>query len=235
MKNDLYRMRMILTVLLCIVSATLFAQHVESIRVPAGTNFRDVVSKHIYLYPEFIRGKVYFKNGDTPEPTLNLNLLTGDMQYIGLNNDTLSMANPLELDYLTIGSDTFYFNEGYLKIIAGGPSARLATMQRIKFADNQPIGAYGLPSSAATIKPYQTYAHTGQIHRLALNEDLLLSKEIVYYFGNRNKEFRIASKKNVLRLLPRHEDPIEKYFRQNNVSFHNREELVKLATFLQGL
>jgi hypothetical protein len=58
---------------------------------------------------------------------------------------------------------------------------------------------------------------------------------MIYYFGDRNKEFRTANKKNVLRLFPRHQDAIEKYFNRNDVSFHNREDLIKLAAFLQGL
>ena len=58
--------------------------------VNAGESIEQVLGdSNIYRYSQFIPGIVHYKNGGVSHASLNLNEITGELQYITSSNDTI--------------------------------------------------------------------------------------------------------------------------------------------------
>lgn len=88
------------------------AQNAKTITVKAGNDVKEFIANEMYRYPKFLIGKVFFRDGKSTSAKLNYNLLVGDMQYIDLNGDTLSIANSKEVGYIKIEEDSFFMIRG---------------------------------------------------------------------------------------------------------------------------
>src|SRR4030095_15977959 len=90
----------------------LFAQKNKVVTVRAGTNIMDVLSAaDVFRYPRFTSGKVFYKDGTATEATLNYNYLVNEMHFISPKGDALALANENNIKYISIGNDSFYYNQ----------------------------------------------------------------------------------------------------------------------------
>ncbi len=208
----------------------------ETITVSSGTDIASALSpKQLYRYSQFTSGKVYFKDGTTASGWLNLNLLLDEMQFINPAGDTLTVDNEQTIRYLTIATDSFYYQKGFLEQVAGPATTRLLKKQSLKELDKRKIGGYGMSTSTSAIANYDSYMADNTVYKLAIRGDILLAKKVDYYFGNSNQEFLPASKKNLMRLFPKHQVAISRYLQQNEVDYKNEADLLRLISFLQSL
>jgi hypothetical protein len=63
------------------------------------------------------------------------------MQFIDLKGDTLNIAYPGTIKFIRINNDLFYYDNGYIKLIKGNNTIKLATKQTLKVAGKNKIGA----------------------------------------------------------------------------------------------
>lgn len=212
----------------------LSAQKNENITVPAGTKVQDYFSfNEMYRYPEFADGIVFFKNGATAASKLNYNLLSGEMDY-PQSKDTLSIANPTEIKFITISIDTFYFDKNYLELIYSDKYS-----VTIRQGYNQPDvlnrDSYGSSGSNSATDSYSTLQTTGQSYKLVLNQDRIYKKVSEYYLLTPTGTFVLFTKKKVMQLFPQKKKTIEGYIKSNRVDFDSREDLIKFAGYLSDL
>ncbi len=105
----------------------LFAQNKTSVTVKAGSKISDVfTAADIFYYPEFTKGRVYFKDGSTSSAKLNYSLLVDQIQFIDPKGDTLSLANQTTIQVISIDQDSFYYDKGYLRLVVGNKLVKLA-------------------------------------------------------------------------------------------------------------
>src|SRR5262245_21107643 len=101
--------------------------------VKAGENIKEVLGDSvIFRYPQFVAGSVYFRDGSVANAKLNLNLINGEMQFISPSKDTLTVTNEVTIKYITIRTDTFYFDKVYVELICGKGTVKLAKIEIIK-------------------------------------------------------------------------------------------------------
>lgn len=226
MRNAFYLLLMIF------FAAPLCAQQTQVFHVKAGETVADKVSlADMYRYPSFTKGMVYLKNGDQSSALLNYNALAGEMQFLnGL--DTLSLAKEDMIRLLTIGSDTFYFNNGYMELIESNKNVKLARKVTIKLASAQRKGAYG-QSLASGADTYRGISNGNHITNLVIQEDMTLVKEPEYFFGNENNKFLPANKKNIIKLFSKQENKLSRFIDENKINFQKEEDLKMLISFLK--
>lgn len=209
---------------------SLLAQNSNTITIKAGEDV-SVLYRHIYKYPQFVYGKVYFKDGTIAGSKMNFNLLLEAMQFLDEKGDTLALANEETIKYVAIGIDTFYFDEGYLQRVSAFGDIELAAKQKIKFLDEKNIGAYGISTSTHTIDNYNTLrAH--HTYSLKLNKDLVYAKEMKYYFDRGDRVFIIANKKNILKSFSTKKGMIEDYLKQHEIDFNKEDDLKIFFSYL---
>ncbi len=219
-----------------LLQGNLFAQKKTSIVVKAGNNIKDVVPiTEIFEYPQFISGRVFFKDGQNSGAKMNYNRLVNEVQFIDSKGDTLAVANENTIQFVAIEKDTFYYDGGFLKLLDGSKAVKLAVKQILKVGDKQKMGGYDMATSTSAISSYKSFYDGRQFYNLSVREDIILLKVTQYYIGDKYNNFVSANKKNVMKLFSKHQNVLQKYLKDNLIDFEKKEDLEKLVQFLNQL
>jgi hypothetical protein len=172
------------------------AQDVTSVTVTAGTKIMDVLTTaDVLYYPQFAAGTVFLKDGSTAAAVLNYNSLFDEMHFVGPKGDTLALANEKTIKFITINSDTFYYEQGFIRVLAGNSLVKLAGKQAWSVGEGRLNASYNTSSTTSAISSYTSYHAAGSRYSLVVNEDVDLRKREHFYFGDKFNRFVPAGKK----------------------------------------
>jgi len=210
------------------------------VTIKAGNKVRDVLTPaDIFYYPQFTSGKVFFRDGRKAMAKMNFTRLYDEMLFINPKGDTLAVADEKTIKFIIVDQDTFYYDEGYVRIIVDYGDVKLAEKQIWVVADTRKIGTHNKSTSTVAITPLSNYSDDGiaraKSYDLLINEDMVIRKETQYYFGDKNNHFVRAGKKKLLLLFPKEQLNLENYLKENKVNFDKKDDLKKLAQFLGQL
>lgn len=213
------------------------AQSRKSFTVNPGKKIvEEIPITEIYKYAEFRFGEVAFKNGTAANVKLNYNSVFGEMQYIDpKSGDTLSLAEEKNIKCVTFEKDTFYFDEGWMELIGGTPTVRIAKKKLLDLTNREKLGAMETPGFA--VETYNKYTGNGSQHMkdLVAKERLVFTEHISYYFGDRFNHYARANKKGLLKIYGDSSEKIDKWISENKIDLTNEDDLKKLSVYLQGL
>lgn len=221
---------------ICCCGQPCAAQQPGTVVVKAGAQPNEVMhDSDIYFQPRFVKGQVFLKDGTVAAAPLNYNRLLDEMQFIDARGDTLSLANEQNIRFISLGTDTFYFSESFVRQLSGGVSARLAIKQYWKISDRRKQGGYNTTSSLAASVPRGYFSAGNRMQRLNSSTELVLKRATTYYFGNRNNRFLPAGKKNLMALFPKAEKQLTDYLKEHRIDFNNRAHLEQVLHFVETL
>jgi hypothetical protein len=216
--------------------ADISAQDSTLVTIKTGQSVKDVLTPaEIYHYPQFTNGKVFLRDGSKAMGKMNYNRLYGQMLFINPKGDTLALADEKNIKFIVIDKDTFYFGEGYLRLISNDGVTKLAEKQFWILADIRKIGTHNTPTTTVAVTSFSTYTDghdAAKSKDLIMNEDVVLRKETQYYFGDKYNLFVPANKKGLLQLFPKEHPSIENYLKENKVNFNKKDDIEKLYKFL---
>ena len=219
------------------VNLSLLAQGKVTFTVKAGESIADVLTpEDIFKYPDFIKGKVLYTSGSYTETLLNYNKVLGEMQFINSRGDTVIIANPEDISFISLPEDTFYISEGYLEAITGNDNVMLVVKNYVKLMDVRKQGAYGM-SSTGNIDNYTSVSsgtNTGTV-QLKSNQDMIYSYEVEYYFTSDKVDYVPARKNSILKLYPDHKDEIRSFIKEHSINFNRLQDLISLTEFVANL
>jgi hypothetical protein len=222
---------LLLTLLYCTAS---FGQN--TFIVKAGTPINKALPpEELYQYADFRQGSIFYKDGRTASGKLNYHRLIDEMQFITLKGDTLAVDNEPTIRRIAIDKDTFYYAAGFVRVISATPAVMLAEKRWLKTIDKERYGGYGQTHTSSAITNIKLLDDGKMTHTLTVKENLVLAREVEYFFADRWDHFVKATKKNVLALFPRHEGAIRQYLKETKVDFENANDLQALAAFLARL
>ena len=207
-----------------------FAQSTERITVKSE-DLPWFYEKQEYKYPEFIKAKVYFKNGDVAGGKLNFNYLSNTMKMVD-KKDTMSLENEGEINFVTAGLDTFFYNNGYYEWVASSPTARLAVKTTLKLAQRIKLtSSYGTGSPADKVVTLPIVMDFST-HPLSVNEELVFTKEKKYFIcpiKGENK-FVEATRSNISKLFPKKN--IDDFIRDNRLNLNKEQDLIDVFVYI---
>jgi hypothetical protein len=222
--------------LLLLCHCNLFAQKDATITVKAGNTIKESVPTiDLYEYPQFINGTVFFRDGNSSGAAMNYNRFLDEMQFITAKGDTLTLINEKNIRFINIAGDTFFYDQGYIKLINSTVNVKLGSKEMLGIIDKKKIGGYGMSSSTTAIDSYSSYNDGMQYYNITVMQDVVLAKKIQYYIGDAYNHFVLAGKKNVINLFPKQQQAIVRYLKENTIGFNNKEDLEKLVQFLEHL
>ena len=167
---------------------------------------------------------------------MNYSCLIDHMLFIDPKGDTLAITDAQTIKYISLDKDTFFFNEGYLRQVTSNGSVKLAEKRVWELADIRKIGSHNRPATTFAVNSYSSLIDIfGKSHDLVMNEDLVLRKRSIYFFGDDYYHFTHSDKKNFLSLFPKQHNALTQYLKENKVKFDNGEDLQKLIQFLGQL
>ena len=227
---------LLLSLLILLGDADLSAQDSTFVTIKAGNRVNDVLTTaEIYYYPQFTSGKVFFRDGSKAIGKMNYTRLFDQMLFISPKGDTLAVADEKNIKFINIDQDTFYYDEGYVRLIMNKGDVKLAEKQVWVVADVRKIGTHNKATTTVAITSLDSYndrASRAKSYDLLINEDMLIKKETQYFFGDKYNHFVRSGKKKLLLLFPKEQPGIENYLKENKVDFDKRDDLEKIALFL---
>lgn len=219
----------ILTCLL-ISNLSIFAQTKKTYKIKAGQELSEVLNfNDIYKYPSFKQSIVLFLNGNEGNGLLNYNFLKGEIEFITATGDTVSLDDERTIKKIWIDKDTFYFDKGYMNVIAAYGTKKLAKKQLLTVVDKKNLGAFDFPVSAGT-ENYSMYRNV----KLKAKADITMMLENYYYLGDR-QSFYPLNKKNLLKLYKKKESAVTKFLNDQSIDFSKEDDLRKLFNYLKNI
>ncbi|MEP6750019.1 MAG: hypothetical protein ABJB86_19930, partial [Bacteroidota bacterium] len=112
------RLYLLYVILFLFCYANLSAQRSTTTHGPV-TVYKSPVIKGIYQFPMFTDGTVVLRNGIVYAAQLNYNVLGDEMQFINEKGDTLGIADPLTINFISLQDHKFYYEKDhYLQTIS---------------------------------------------------------------------------------------------------------------------
>ena len=228
--------RLLFVVVLFSFSFRVVAQNRKSFSVNPGKKIvEEIPITEIYKYAEFKMGEVSLKNGTATNVKLNYNSVFGEMQYIDpKNGDTLSLAEEKNIKFIAVEKDTFYFDEGWLELIGGSSTVRIAKKKLLEITNREKIGAMEVAGFGA-IETYNKYTGSQHMKDLVAKEKLTFTEHVSYYFGDQFNHYSRANRKGLLKIYGDSSEKIEKWISENKIDLSNEADLKKLSDYLQSL
>jgi hypothetical protein len=217
-----------------LLSISLYAQNNDRILVKAGRSLLDYIpSSERFLYPEFKTGKIFLKTNVYSQKKLNYNYLAGEIEYLR-ESDTLSILNKEDISFIAIAQDTFYFDKGYILQIRNS-YPKIGLKELIEYEGLQQTDSYGISSQGSSRVSYNALPTDGSYYKLKSNQDVTFQWERVYYITGYDHDFVLFTRKNTMKLFPKHKKKINSFVKANNIKFDSREDLLHLADYLGTL
>ena len=230
---------LLLLLFILIGYSDLSAQDSTLVTVKTGERIEDILkSSDIFFYPQFIYSKILFKDGKVADPYMNYNRLYDQMLFINDKGDTLAVTDVKNIEFIVNDWDIFFYNGGYLRLVADDTVIKLAEKQIWEVADIRKMGTFNTPTNTVAITSVGYFSDgrdAAKSKELILNAETLLRKETQYYFVDKYNHFVRASKKKLMDLFPKDEQRIENYLKENKVKFDKKDDLEKLCKFLHQL
>ena len=213
---------------------TLSAQDSTVVTIKAGKSVRDVLTAaDLFLYPQFVNGKVLFRDGSRAAAMMNYHILFAQVLFIDPKGDTLALNDEQTVRWIALDKDTFYYDKGYVRVLTGEGPVKLGERQVWEVADIRKIGSHNRQANTFSVTSYRTLTDGfGRTLELVMNEDVLLRRRTYYYFGDAYNHFVPAGKKNLLAVYPEGKKTLSHYLDDHKVDFHNRGDLEKVIHFL---
>ena len=225
-------MKFLLFSFLVIVASTVetSAQKRKTFKIMPGEKVYEAVPREeMYSYPEFQTGTVYLRNNTYSIARLNYNALFGEMQFISNNGDTISISDEKMIKLIVINQDTFFYNEGYLKLVLDQGDVKLANKRFIEFVNRDKLNGFG-ESTGGSIETVAKLSSRSYLKELVASEILTLGMTNIFYIGDRYNNFIQATKKKLLEMYSQQEREVQQYIKDKKVNFSKEEDLVNLIT-----
>lgn len=192
-----------------------------------------------YLFPEFLKGTVHFRNGTKQTALLNYHCQGGQMQFLNTQADTLLFTGKYLIDYIAIGERRFVLTEAYSDMEVLGASGRVLLAARTQ---PEPSGN-GLSHSGQHFSASEgNAAHVSMVsnqgghfqwennasgHRWRV--------KTTYFLIDQNRIVHQASRRAFLHVYGRNRRQLTRYMRENHIDFSQAGDLQKLLGFCNNL
>ena len=217
-------------------SAQTFCQtSVQRTNIKGGSSAWENFRKEMYAFSSFETGIVEYKNGKRYKGQLNYNKAIANIQFIDEKGDTLAISNEETVKEVTIGTAHFFYASECMQVISDGGRFRFLKNERMRIADKQKVGGYGIPNSTGTIESIDRIDTRVNYNDIDINENLLLSVTTTFYIETDKKTLVLASKKNIMNLFPKEEEKISRFIKTQKLNLEKEDDLVQLAAFLEQL
>lgn len=226
-------MRILLILMACLwYNNNCVAQAQKRHVVKAGESPDEVIPDEAkYVLPAFTAGTAFLRSGASVKQRFNYNCLLDEMQFLNTGGDTLAIADPALIKYISVDSLVFYYDKGYLQQKVQVGAYMLAVKQQMIYIPDKVGTAYGGSSGSSAVTTYSSIYSSDKVHRLKVDRDVLFETVTNWFIGNSYNRFEKADKKGFYNIFPSKRDAIRKYIAKNNTDFNKEADLEQLLRF----
>ena len=189
-----------------------------------------------YIFPEFMRANVYYKEGSGSKFDVNYNLLTDEMQYINDKDKKVSFNDFTKIDYIGVGLRHFIpLDYDFAEIVVDNDNVSLAVKRMTKVSG----------------------ASRGKINKILdrnemIPENVELVSDSVYYLirmtkpeGVKKGVFKgmalsqdrvvLASYSGFRKVFSKHLDKLNEFIKNESIDLEIPADIVRLINFCNSL
>jgi hypothetical protein len=193
---------------------------------------QDVDAKNLshYIFPEFRKGTIKFKNLQVQEMMLNYNSVTEEMIFDS-NGKKLAIADPASIDTITIENRKFISGNNIFYEVAGNYPVPLLIHHVCNLIPPGKDVGYGATSQTSAVTSINSLMGKGTIYELKLPDDYRLSPASEFLIKLNNNFYRVYNANTVSKYFPDKKDAIKVFLKNNKISFKKTEDMKKLIEF----
>ena len=187
-----------------------------------------------YLYKEFTDGYVFDMQGKpTPMAKMNFQLISGNLEAIQQNGDTLVIDNSNDrYKNVQILSDFFQHEQtGYYRMLTRGGSVKLASKLRWMMVRRERAGDTWVSGPNTEASSWRD-PKTGLMIKA---EYFVYSKVMTYYLTDGKGNVDYADRSTFSKMFPAHKKEIRAFINETAIDFLNQKDLKKLLTYCSSL
>jgi hypothetical protein len=209
-------------------SGFLFAQTSTEIISVHGSELDEFMAKSIHKFPVFTRAHVHLKNGEVAVGRFNYDYFLDNFMYINEKNDTVALANPEDVDYVSFPVDSFFYENKFYQWVASSDIATLAVRYTYKLARKDNVGAYGIATPTINVDSHSALLGASK-YELQGDAQLTFEKTTTYYIRKTNGKFVTATLKNFERIFPKKD--LADYMQKNKLNLRKQTDMVDLFVY----
>lgn len=206
----------------CIISLSLSAQ-------------KDTLSLDSqFLLSELHPAKISFKDGSVINARMNYNILSEKMIF-EKDNKVLDLVNTAKIDTVFLPGRKFIPMDNIFIEVFNGSAIPLFTQFKGDLIPPGKPSGYGGTSQTSSIESIATIYGGAQSYNLKLPSDYTVRLTVINWIRLNGKMEKFISERQFLKLFKSKETEIRKFIKTNNTDFNNRNDIVKLLAFCNGI
>lgn len=174
------------------------------------------------------------KNGTVTSTLMNYNVLSEKMVF-EQSGKYLDLTNSESVDTIYLHNTRFIpMVNTFLEVVAES-SIPLYVQHRGDLMSPGKASAYGGTSQTTSSTSYSTVFTDNKTYNINLPAGYSVDKTAIYWVMINGKLEKFLNERQFLRLFKSNETVIRAFIRENNISFNNRSDLIKLLYFCSGV
>lgn len=218
--------RLILALVGLVASLSLFAQtDLERFE-------RQFPDSLIYVMPEFMPGRVVYKNGQYSNGIFNIATIDQTLRFRTDGGETLALKDNRDVDRVTIGKSLFlHLNNEYAQVVGVSDDVILCVTKKLVFKKDAKKGAFGMTSETTSISSVSNYTEElGSTYNLSSQAEHRMVQAPILVKKNRQYPF---NRKSLEKLFPDKKAALADYLAANSVNFDNPADATALFSALK--
>lgn len=192
-----------------------------------------------YLFPAFVKGVVYFRNGTKQDALLNYHCRDGQMQFLNPQSDTLLFTGKYLINYVEIGERRFVLTETHsdMEVIGAAGRTQLAARTQPEVVGNSlSYSGQHFSASEGSAAHVQMISNNGGHVQWENNASGHRWRvKTTYFLIDQNRVVHPASRRAFLHVYGRNRRQLTRYLRENRIDFARAEDLQRLIEFCNSL
>lgn len=225
MKNFLTRM--------CIVPAIIgratLLMVVLSFAFTGVAKAQNAISERIpqYLFSEFADGMVVKKNGEKVVTPLNYNVVTEEMIFTR-DDKYLALGGVSSIDTVYLNGMVFLpVDNKFYELAVEGENKLMVQFTGTVRVEGEDVG-YGVTSQTSRITTLSSITNTGGFYNLDLPDNLLISRQILYFVEMDGTLERFVNERALLKIFRERKSEIKQLIDDMKIDFDNYNDVVSL-------
>lgn len=177
-----------------------------------------------FIFSDYQKGKVYFKNNRVVESLFNYQTVTKQMLF-RQNEQVLSLAYAQTTDSVVIGGRVFVYyqdNEFFEKIALGKGNLFIQySSVLLSKGKKAGYGGYSQLSSTTSVNTISSLdgGQTSGLTHLSADEEFTAKTNLTFWIKRKDKFIKVNSQSQVLKAFPEYKQAIQSYFIDHKVNF----------------
>lgn len=187
-----------------------------------------------YLFKDFSKGVVQFRNGTVTSALMNYNTLSGRMVF-EKSGKLLDLINTETIDTVFLQNTRFIPHEDIFMEVVAESSIPLYFQYKSELMSPGKAAGYGGTSQTTSSTSYSTVFTDSKSYNINLPEGYRVDKSTVNWVLVNGKMQKFLNEKQFLRIFKNKETELKTFIRENRINFKNRSDLLKLLYFCNGI